>query len=74
MEALKILEKSSDLRWSYDEGADVLYLSVGAPRAADGIDLGDGLILRYDDERDEVAGLTIIGLGRRLTEALADED
>jgi uncharacterized protein YuzE len=71
MDALKILEKPTSLTWDYDEEADVLYLSVGEPRAAVGVDIGDGLVLRYDEARREVAGLTIIGLRDRALRGLA---
>ena len=41
---------------------NVLYLSVGEPRPASGVDIGEGIILRYDEIRKEVVGLTLIGL------------
>jgi hypothetical protein len=37
------------------------YLSVGKPRAAVGVDIGDGVVLRYDEETQEVIGLMVIG-------------
>ena len=72
MEALKILEKPSDLSWDYDEEADVLYISVGEPRQALGVDIGEGVILRYDETAKEVVGLTLIGLRERLLKGLAN--
>ena len=72
MEAVKILERRDAINWHYDEGADVLYLSVGERRPAEGIDIGDGLILRYDEAHNEIVGLTVIGLRARLLEGLAD--
>ena len=57
--------------WDYDEEADVLYLSIGEPRAAVGIDIGDGLVLRFDEANNEVAGMTVIGLRERLLRGLA---
>ena len=71
MDALSILERSTSLAWNYDEGADVLYLSVGEPRAAVGVEIGDSLVLRYDEERREVTGLTVIGLRDRAMRGLA---
>jgi len=71
MEAMRILEKASDINWDYDEDADVLYLSIGEPRAAVGIDIGEGVILRYDELEREVVGITMIGLRHRLVEGLA---
>jgi uncharacterized protein YuzE len=70
MEAVKILEKPSSVRWNYDEEADVLYLSVGKPSAALGVDVGEGVVLRYDEARGEVVGVTLIGLRARLLKHL----
>ena len=72
METVKILEKPTSITWDYDEEADVLYVSIGEPRPAAGIDIGDGLVLRYDEARNEVAGLTVIGLRDRLLRHLSD--
>ena len=69
---MKILERPTSLTWDDDEDADVLYLSVGEPRPAVGIDIGDGLVLRFDETRREVAGLTVIGLRQRLLKSLQD--
>lgn len=68
---VRILEKPATITWDYDEEADVLYLSIGEPRPAVGIDIGEGLILRYDEARKEVVGLTLIGLRARLLQGLA---
>ncbi len=74
MEAVRILEKPAAITWDYDEEADVLYLSIGEPQPAVGIDIGEGVILRYDDAHKEVVGLTLIGLRARLLEGLAGGD
>jgi uncharacterized protein YuzE len=70
MEALRILEGKPQLNWDYDEEADVLYISVGKPRPALGVDIGDGVIVRWDEQKREVVGLTIIGLRARLAEGI----
>jgi uncharacterized protein YuzE len=70
MEAVKILEKPTSIKWDYDEEADVLYLSMGEPKPALGIDVGEGVVLRYDETRREVVGLTLIGLRARLLSRL----
>ena len=70
MEAIKILEKPAEITWDYDEEADVLYLSVGEPQPAVGVDIGEGVVLRYDEARKEVVGLTLIGLRERLLKGL----
>jgi hypothetical protein len=38
------------LSWSYDEGADVLYITFGDPRPSSAIDLGNVLVLEADGE------------------------
>jgi uncharacterized protein YuzE len=60
-----------DITWDYDEDSDVLYLSVGEPRPAVGMDIGEGVILRYDESRQEVVGLTLMGLRSRLMGSLS---
>ncbi|CAN5882175.1 hypothetical protein BH23GEM7_BH23GEM7_29010 [soil metagenome] len=70
MEPLKIPDRPGGVTWDYDVEADVLYLSFGGPRPAVGIDIGDGTVIRYDEERNEVVGLTVIGLRQRVEEGL----
>jgi len=72
MEAVKILEKKERVDWDYDEEADVLYLSIGKPRKAVGIDIGDGVVVRYDEKKREVVGFTILGVRARLVESLQE--
>lgn len=72
MEAVKILEKPAAVDWDYDEESDVLYLSLGKPKPALGIDIGEGVILRYDANSNEVVGLTLIGLRARLLQNLSN--
>lgn len=73
METVKILEKPAAINWDYDEEADVLYLSVGEPQPAVGIDIGEGTVLRYNEARQELVGVTLIGLKARLLKELADK-
>jgi len=70
MESLTIVNKSSDITWDYDEEADVLYLSIGQPREALAVDVGEGILLRYHETDEEVVGITIMGLRHRLWQAL----
>jgi uncharacterized protein YuzE len=65
-----MIPTSAAITWDYDEEADVLYLSVGEPQPAVGVDIGEGVILRYDEARKEVVGLTLIGLRERLLKGL----
>jgi uncharacterized protein YuzE len=74
MDAIRILEKPASISWDYDQDADVLYLSVGEPRPAVGVDIGEGVVLRYDEDRKEVVGLTLIGLRARLLQELAQPE
>lgn len=74
MEAVKILEGEGPMTRQYDEAADVLYLAVGKPRPAVGIDIGDGVVVRYDEGAREVVGVTIIGLQARLLRELSDQE
>jgi uncharacterized protein YuzE len=69
MEALKLFDKKgAPLDWDYDGDADTLYISLGEPKPALGVDVGDGVIVRYDEKAREVVGLTLIGVGKRMEE------
>ena len=70
METIKILEGKPALNWEYDEEADVLYISVGKPRPAVGTDIGDGVIVRYDNRKKEIVGLTILSFRARTLQSL----
>lgn len=69
MAGMKLFEGvRGPVEWQYDVEADTLYVSFGSPRPAVGIDIGEGVIVRYDEGVERVAGLTIVGIGGR-TEA-----
>ncbi len=51
---------SRELKFLYDEGADVLYVSLGHPEYTDYAEVNDDPILRLDPETKEVVGFTII--------------
>jgi len=70
MEVLKILGKKENLNWDYDEEADVLYISVEKPEKALGLDVGEGVVVRYKEDTREVVGLTIIGVKQRSLVAI----
>ena len=72
MKVLKILDKPDTIDWEYDEEADVLYLSVGAPKPAVGVDIGEGVVVRYDQVKNEVVGLTVLGLRERVIKEIAE--
>ncbi|MBF8264441.1 MAG: hypothetical protein HW384_305 [Dehalococcoidia bacterium] len=73
METLNILEKKEEINWEYDKEADVLYISIGEPGKAVGLDVGEGVIVRYDEKKRDVVGLTIIGVKQRSLMALMGE-
>ena len=60
-ETLKV-EKPKRVDWEYDEEADVLYISFGKPKKALTMDLGSGILARYDKDTHEMVGFTITGL------------
>lgn len=66
MEKIKLFAKGKKMNWEYDEEADVLYISFGRPKEAVGIDIGEGMILRYSEKLGEVVGLTIYGIRSHL--------
>jgi uncharacterized protein YuzE len=69
MEAVKLFDKKDvPLDWEYDGEADTLYISFGRPKPALGADVGEGVIIRYDEKAREVVGLTLIGVGKRMEE------
>ena len=70
MEAIKIFEKKENLNWDYDEEADVLYISIGDPQKALGVDIGEGAVVRYVESSGEVVGLTLIGVKERVLKSL----
>ena len=70
MDTLPTLDANIPMRWDYDSSADVLYMTVGQPQPALGIDVGEGLVLRYSEADSAIVGFTIIGLKARLEQSL----
>lgn len=58
------MEKMTQL--FYDSEADVLYLSIGAPRAAVSQEVGNDVLLRVDPQNGEIVGLTVMNLSTRF--------
>jgi hypothetical protein len=57
MEAVKLFEKKgAPLDWEYDGDADTLYISYGKPKPALGVDVGEGVIVRYDEKLGRWSG------------------
>ena len=71
MEHLKVAKKRL-IEWNYDAEADVLYLSIGKPRVAEGVDIGEGIIVRVDSKTKEIVGITIIDFIRRTLKELRE--
>ena len=61
METLKV-DKPDKIEWEYDKEADVLYISFGKPKEALTMDLGSGVLARYDKDSNKMVGFTITGL------------
>lgn len=55
------LKAPERVNWSYDEEADVLYVSFGKPKPALTIDMGEGVLARYDEKTDDLLGFTFVG-------------
>jgi len=71
MDALKILEDPESLTWEYDEKGDVLYISVGDSRPAVTVDIGESVLVRYDEAAGQVVGITVLNVRRRVLAGLA---
>ena len=56
-----IINQDGPLDWEYDGDADALYISFGKPKPALGVDVGEGVIVRYDEKAREVVGLNSSG-------------
>ena len=68
METLNISEKKNKLKWDYDAEADILYISFGNPKNAEGVDIGEGTIIRIQPDTKEIVGITILNpLNRTLS-------
>jgi len=68
MEALNISERKNKINWDYDADADILYISFGNPKNAEGVDIGEGTIIRIQPETKEIVGVTILSpLNRTLS-------
>ena len=63
-----VQEKKDKIKWDYDAEADVLYISFGNPQKAEGVDIGEGTIIRIQPDSKEITGITILNpLHRTLT-------
>jgi len=70
METLNISEKKERIKWDYDAEADVLYISFGNPKNAEGVDIGEGTIIRIEPDSREIIGVTILNPLHRTLSSL----
>lgn len=73
MESIKILKSREDLNWDYNEETDVFFFSIGKPQIAVGVQIGEGLIVRYDECNKEVIGVILTGLRDKVLKKLDKE-
>ena len=73
METLKIAEKKNKIKWDYDAEADVLYISFGNPKDAEGVDIGEGTIVRVHPDSKEIIGITILNPLHRTLSSLMEK-
>ncbi|MCF8360469.1 MAG: DUF2283 domain-containing protein [Prolixibacteraceae bacterium] len=71
MKTINISEKKEKIKWDYDAEADVLYISFGKPQNAEGVDIGEGTIVRVQTDTNEITGLTIINPLHRTLKSLS---
>jgi uncharacterized protein YuzE len=50
----------------YDSEVDTLYISFGNPKPCYAEQIGDGVYLRFDDETDEINGVTITHFSQNI--------
>lgn len=65
METLKF-EEREPVTSRYDEEADVLYISFGAPEPGLAIDAGGGVLIRYRERDGVILGTTILGASQMI--------
>ena len=70
METLNISEKKEKIKWDYDAEADVIYISFGNPKNAEGVDIGEGTIIRIEPDSREIIGVTILNPLHRTLSSL----
>ena len=54
------------LQFSYDERADILYISIGDPVPSSTIELGCGVLQRFNPKSKELTGWTILSFRNKL--------
>ena len=62
--------KDLDLKISYDDEADILYISFGKPRPGIAVEANDDNFIRVDPYTDRIVGITILNFRERFVEKL----
>lgn len=60
-----------DVHFSYDQQADVLYITFAKGCKASSVSLNDNLVLRFDAQAGEAVGLTILDFSHLVQEPRA---
>ena len=74
MDSVALIREHPEASYSYDDGADVLYLSFGPPRPALGVDIGGGAVVMVGEEDGQIVGITLIGMRRQVERELAEAE
>lgn len=54
------------LNFDYEGEVDVLYVSFGKSTKVIGEDLGNGVIISYNEENDNLVGMALIEIKKRI--------
>jgi uncharacterized protein YuzE len=68
-----MVEWKENIQWDYDAEADVLYIAVGSPQEAEGVNIGNGVIIRVLPESKEIVGFTILNPLKRTLDELGSK-
>jgi len=71
VETINLSERKNKINWDYD--ADVLYISFTKPLAIEGVDLGDGTIVKIEPDIHEITRITILNPLHRTFKSLKDK-
>jgi len=74
VDPLALIREHPEASYSYDEEADVLYLSFGPPRPARGVDVDGGAVVMVGEGNGQIVGITFIGLRRQVARELTEAE
>ena len=64
------INKLYKIKYHYDRDVDVLYASLGNPKAAKTVEKENGIILRIDPDTGQTIGFTVVHYMKRLNAGL----